>query len=327
MKPFLDDGRYGSLVLAVVLSSQTHSERKMAPIIAALTDFGPPKPVVFAMLGEDSEVSPEIIARLRALGVPFFRSPERALRALARLAGLRAPQLGSSACPEVTRADKRLPAGVIPEYLAKRFLAEAGIPVPCAQLVTKLPDAQRAAARIGFPVVLKAQSPALAHKSDAGGVILRLADDAALVAAWSRLHGDIAKARPGLRLDGVLVEAMARPGVELIVGVRGDPDWGPVLMVGLGGVWAEALRDVRVLPPDLDPAAIVGEFRKLKAALLMTGFRGAPALDLGAVAEIASRLSRFAAARPEIAEIDVNPLVVYPEQEGAVALDALIVAP
>ena len=92
MKPFLDDERYGSVVLAVVLSSPTHSERKMAPIIAALKDFGPPKPVVFAMMGEDSEVAPEIIAKLRGLGVPFFRSPERALRALARLAALRAPQ-------------------------------------------------------------------------------------------------------------------------------------------------------------------------------------------------------------------------------------------
>ena len=127
-------------------------------------------------------------------------------------------------------------------------------------------------------------------------------------------------------IPNVLVEAMARPGVELIVGVRGDPDWGPVLMVGLGGVWAEALRDVRLLPPDLDPAAIVGELRKLKAAPLLTGFRGTPALDLGAVADVASKLGRFAAAHPEIAEIDINPLVVYPEQEGAVALDALIVA-
>ena len=174
--------------------------------------------------------------------------------------------------------------------------------------------------------MLKAQSQALAHKSDVGGVVLGIADDAALAEAWRKLHADIAKARPDLRLDGVLVEAMARPGVELIVGARNDPDWGPVLVVGLGGVWAEALRDVRVLPADLEPAAIVSELRKLKAALLLTGFRGAPARDLGAVAEIASRLGRFVAAHPEIAEIDVNPLIVYSEQEGAVAVDALIVA-
>ena len=174
--------------------------------------------------------------------------------------------------------------------------------------------------------MLKAQSPALAHKSDAGGVVLGVADDASLAEAWRKLHADIARARPDLQLDGVLVEAMARPGVELIVGVRNDPDWGAVLVVGLGGIWAEALRDVRVLPADLAPAAIVSELRKLKAASLLTGFRGAPALDLDAVAEIASRLGQFAGAHPEIAEIDVNPLIVYPEQAGAVAVDALIVA-
>jgi acyl-CoA synthetase (NDP forming) len=324
MKPLLDDERYGSLVLAVVLSSPTHNERKMAPIIAALEDLGPRKPVVFAMLGEDSEVPPEIIAKLRSLGVPFFRSPERALRALARLAGLRVPQPGSSAA--VGPAGKPLPAGVIPEYAAKRLLAEAAIPFPRAELVSDLPQARAAAARISYPVALKAQSPLLAHKSDAGGVILALADETALAEGWLRLHAAIAAARPDLRLDGVLVEAMARPGIELIVGARRDPDWGPVLVVGLGGIWAQALRDVRVLPSDLEPAAIVGELRKLKAAALLTGFRGAPALDLVAVAEIAWRLGRFAAAHPEIAEIDVNPLVVYPEHEGAIAVDALIVA-
>jgi acetate---CoA ligase (ADP-forming) len=326
IEPLLADERYGSLVLGVVLSSQTHSQRKMAPIIAALEDFGPRKPVVFAMLGEDCEVAPEIIAKLRSLGVPFFRSPERALRALARLAGLRAPRPGSSDRPTIAPADKRLPAGVIPEHIAKRLLAESGIPVPPAELVNSLPDAQRAAGRIGYPVVLKAQSTLLAHKSDAGGVVLGLADDAALAAGWHRLHSDISAVRPDLTLEGILVEAMARPGLELILGVRGDPDWGPVLVVGLGGIWAEVLRDVRLLPPDLDAAAIVAELSKLKAAPLLTGFRGAPALDLGAVAEIAARLGRFAAAHPEIAEIDINPLVVYPEHQGAIAVDALIVA-
>ena len=324
IKPLLDDERYGSLVLGVVLSSQTHSQRKMAPIIAALEDLGPRKPVVFAMLGEDCEVAPAIIARLRGLNVPFFRSPERALRALARLAGLQTPRPGSTVVPAV--AGERLPTGVIPEYVAKRLLAEIGIPVPPAELVSGLLDAQRAAARIGYPVVLKAQSPMLAHKSDAGGVVLGLADDAALAAGWHKLHADIAAMRPDLRLDGILAEAMAPPGVELILGVRGDPDWGPVLVVGLGGVWAEVLRDVRLLPPDLDAAAIVAELGKLKAAALLAGFRGTPARDLAAVADIAARLGRFAAAHPEIAEIDINPLVVYPEHQGAIAVDALIVA-
>jgi acyl-CoA synthetase (NDP forming) len=128
-----------------------------------------------------------------------------------------------------------------------------------------------------------------------------------------------------LQLDGILVEAMARPGIELVLGMRNDADWGPVLVIGLGGVWTEALGDVRVLPADLLPAAIAGELRRLKAAPLLTGFRGAPALDVEVVAEIASRLGRFAADHPEIAELDINPLIVYPRQQGAVAVDALMI--
>jgi acyl-CoA synthetase (NDP forming) len=325
MKPFLEDERYGSVVLAVVLSSPTHSQRKMGPVIAALKEFGPPKPVVFAMMGEESEVAPEIIASLRNLGVPFFRSPERALRALARLASLRGPPTVPSARPGA-RTSERLPSGVIPEYAAKRLLRKTGIPVPRAELVTTLAEAQQAAARMGYPVVLKAQSRELAHKSDAGGVVLGLSDDVSLEEGWRKLHAAIVEARPGLRLEGVLVETMARPGVELIVGMRNDPDWGPVLMIGLGGIWAEALRDVRVLPADLKPDAIVSELRRLKAASMLIGFRSAPALDLRAVAKIAVQIGQFARAHPEITEIDVNPLVVYPEPEGAVAIDALIVA-
>ena len=100
-------------------------------------------------------------------------------------------------------------------------------------------------------------------------MVLRLADDAALAAGWAKLHADIAKARPDLKLDGVLVEAMAKPGVELILGARNDKDWGPVLVVGLGGVFAEALHDVRVLPPDLAPADVIAEeLGKLKGAAL-----------------------------------------------------------
>jgi acyl-CoA synthetase (NDP forming) len=332
IKLLLDDDRFGSLVLAVVLSSPTHSTRKMAPIIGALEDFKQSKPVVFAMLGEDCEVPPEIIAKLRGLGVPFFRSPERALRALAglsgvgsRLAALRSPQPAGHAHPDRGDVDKRLPPGVFPEHAAKGLLARTGIPIPPGALVTDLQGALEAAARVGFPVALKAQAAELPHKSDTGGVILRIADAAALAEGWGRLHADVGGARPALALDGVLVEAMARPGIELIVGARGDPDWGPVLVIGLGGIWAEVLHDVRVLPPDLAVEAIVRELRALKAAALLTGFRGSPAVDLDAVAEIASRLGGFVLAHPEIAEIEINPLIVYPEREGAIAVDALII--
>ncbi|HLH98904.1 MAG TPA: acetate--CoA ligase family protein [Xanthobacteraceae bacterium] len=325
MAPLLGDTRVGCLVLAVVLSSPTHSARKMAPIIAALEDLGPRKPVVFAMLGEDTKVADEIIDKLRALGVPFFRSPERALRALARLAGLRTPPAQQPPRPEPRATPARLPPGIVPEHVAKGLLVQAGIPVPRGLLTTDLQAARDAATRIGYPVVLKAQAAALAHKSDVGGVALGLRDQAALAGAWHQLHADIAKARPDVALDGIVVEAMVRNGVELMLGARRDPDWGLVLVVGLGGIWAEALRDVRLLPSGLDPDAIIAAMQRLKGAAVLRGVRGAPALDLHAVAEAACRLDGLIGAHPEIAEIDINPLIVYPNRDGVVAVDALMV--
>ncbi len=324
MAPLLADERYGSLVLAIILSSAVLNPRKLKHVIDALHELKPQKPVMLAMLGEDVAVPADMIAELRALSVPFFRSPERALRALARVTEFagRRPAASDRAAPP---PNKKLPAGTIPEYLSKQFLADAGIAVPNGAFVTNLADAKAAARRIGYPVALKAQAAALAHKSDAGGVVLRLDDDAALATGWEKLNADVAAARPGLRLDGVLVESMARPGVELILGARNDAGWGPVLVIGLGGVFAEALHDVRILPPDLDPAAIADELMRLKGAALLRDFRGTPARDVLAVAEMAAKLGAFVRAHPEVAEINVNPVMVYAQGEGAVALDALIV--
>jgi acyl-CoA synthetase (NDP forming) len=139
------------------------------------------------------------------------------------------------------------------------------------------------------------------------------------------MQAAIERARPGLVLDGVLVEEMGARGAELIVGARNDPDWGPVLLIGSGGVHAEVLKDVRLIPPDLSVEAIVDEIRKLKMAALLRGFRGSAALDVRAVAEILHRLGAFVLAAPQVKEVDINPVIVYPEGQGAVALDALIV--
>jgi len=153
-------------------------------------------------------------------------------------------------------------------------------------------------------------------------VILNIADAAALRAGWERLHGNLRRARPELRLDGVLVETMAAPGLEMIVGARRDPEWGPVLMVGLGGLWTEALKDVRLMPPDFDEAAILAEIGRLKGAALLAGARGTKPLDARAVAATAAILGRLIRAAPELREIEINPLAVYPS--GVLALDALL---
>ena len=134
---------------------------------------------------------------------------------------------------------------------------------------------------------------------------------------------NVERAQPGLKLDGVLVEAMSPRGLELVVGARRDPRWGPVVMVGLGGIWVEALGDVRLMPPDLTEDEIVEELGKLKTAKLLQGFRGSPPVDVKAVAAAAAAVGRLMRARPDIAEVDINPLMVHAAGHGATALDAL----
>jgi hypothetical protein len=184
----------------------------------------------------------------------------------------------------------------------------------------------RVAAEIGFPVVLKAQATTLPHKSDAGGVILGVCSEAEVRDAWSTLHRNVHDARPEVILTGVLVERMGEKGLELIVGGRNDPQWGPVLLVGVGGVLAEAMGDVRLIPSDLPKEQIEDELRKLRCGPLLDGFRGLPALDVSAVIEVVAKIGRLMRIAPNIIEIDINPLVVYRLGEGAVALDALILA-
>ena len=129
---------------------------------------------------------------------------------------------------------------------------------------------------------------------------------------------------PDIRLDGILVEKMSAPGAELIIGARNDPHWGATLLVGFGGVTAELLHDVRLIPAGLSARQIEVEIRMLKLAPLLDGYRGSPGLDVAAVADIVRRLGEVVAATPAIREIDLNPVVIYPQGEGAIALDALI---
>jgi acyl-CoA synthetase (NDP forming) len=331
LPPLATDARYGSVVLGMIMSSTAMAPRKTEPILKAIRSIPPKdrKPMVYAMLGDNVVVPNDYIGQFRALGIPFVRSPDRVLRALAVVTRLGARLEKAAAAPRrtATRATAPpLPAGVIPEHRAKALLSSAGLPVPSGKLVRTLAEAEQAAQELGWPVALKAQSAELSHKSDAGGVVLGLADVGALAAGWARLEANVEKARPGLKLDGVLVEMMAaKGGLELILGARNDPAWGPVLAVGLGGVQAEALGDVRLLPPDLPVDEIEAEFRKLRAARLLGPFRGAPARDVKAAAQAVASLGRFVLEHPEVAEVDINPLMLLAEGQGALALDALIV--
>jgi acyl-CoA synthetase (NDP forming) len=210
------------------------------------------------------------------------------------------------------------------EYASKAYIAELGIQIPRGRLVGNLLDAKEAAVAIGFPVALKLQAAALPHKSDAGAVMLDIRDDTQLTHAWAKLQ-QVGSRYPGLAIDGILIEAMAPRGLEMIVGARRDRDWGPVTLVGLGGIWTEALHDVRILPVGLGLDEIVEEIGRLRAAPLLCGMRGESARDVTALAMVVQRIGLLLAARPDIQEVDLNPVTVYAVGEGVLALDALIV--
>lgn len=320
----IDDDRFGCILLAIIQTDAVTCDLKFPPVIEALERLASAKPIIVAGLDEGAPLSPAYVDGLRTQGVAYFPSNERVLRALAKLdARARRDMSVSDALPTPVAALKT-EIGVVPEHRSKTILAEIGVPFPSGGLAVTIGDARAAASAVGYPVVLKAQSANLSHKSDAGGVIVGLADESALEAGWARLHDNITRHRPGLLLDGVLVEAMGERGLELIIGARNDPEWGPVILVGFGGVQAEILKDVRLLAPDLSIEAIVAEIGLLKSAALLRGFRGEPARDTEAVAAIVQAIGRLLIAEPSIREIDLNPVVAYPAGQGAIALDALM---
>ncbi|WP_205421230.1 acetate--CoA ligase family protein [Rhizobium terrae] len=290
------------------------------PVAATAT-----KPVILNIIGDDYPLDPTFMKAVRDSGIPFFRSPERAMRAMAVVMNYAAALAATKdRTSEGVRLTKTPASGLVVEYEGKRILSELSIQTPKGALAKSADEAVKIAAEIGYPVVMKAQAAELAHKSDVGGVAINLADEAAVRAAHEKMHAGIATHKPGLKLDGVLIEGMARQGLEMVVGAKRD-QWGPTVLVGLGGVWIEALADARLLPADISRERAIAEIRKLKAAKLLGPFRGQPARDVKAIADVVVKLGALMRSTPEIVEVDINPLVVYGEGDGVLALDALFV--
>jgi len=324
LRPLFADAAFGSVFIAPIVSANSaFTAAKIAAILKAVVGAG--KPAILGLLGDEVALPPGIVEMVRAAGIPLFRSPERGLLALARVTAHARAAARPRTPPPAMAAPALRGTGVLPEHVAKSYLAGLGIPVPRGAMACDLAAAQATAAQIGYPVALKLQAAALPHKSDAGGVILNIGDPAALATAWHGMHQSVLGHHPGIVIDGVLVEAMAKGGLEMIVGARRDPDWGPVVVVGLGGIWAEALQDILVLPPDLDASELGAELKALKAAPLFEGTRGAPARDVTALIDVVGRIGSLVRARPEITEVEINPLVVFERGAGVLALDALIV--
>ena len=221
---------------------------------------------------------------------------------------------------EAARAQGRT---LLSEVESKQLLADAGVPVIEARLATSRDEAVALAGELGYPVALKVVSAQISHKSDVGGVKLDLAGVDAVREAFDAIGKAARAAAPEATVDGVSVQRMAEPGVEVIVGMTTDSQFGPVLMFGLGGVLVEVLKDVafRVIPIVARDAKQM--IRELQGFPLLEGHRGQEPADLDALEALLLKLSEFIEGHPEIAELDLNPVFAYPK--SAVAVDARIV--
>jgi acyl-CoA synthetase (NDP forming) len=283
----------------------------------------PHRPVILCVDGPKDAVE-----ELHAMGYPTVVSFDDCCATVAALARLQdAAMRPKEAIPPTSKSLAALPADAFRhEFAAKRVLAEAGIPVLAERLGRSADEAVRAATEIGFPVVLKITSPDLPHKTEVGGVAIGLGSEAEVRKAHAEMLERVAHKAPHAAIDGVIVAPMAKGVAELILGSRTDPVFGPVVMVGLGGIFAEILQDSAVQMAPVNEAQAMSMLRSLKAFAVLDGARGRPRADLDAAARAVVALSRFAAAHADsVAEIDINPLLVRAQGEGAVALDAFLV--
>jgi len=281
--------------------------------------------------------APASVKLLSEAGYPLFtdiRNCARAMRAMAdyrvlRERFLRPVEVRAAFEPDRAAARAALAAGgdVLCEWQARPALAAYGIGVDKIGMLAESAEAAVAAAqRLNGPVALKVQSPDLPHKTEAGAVALDLASAEAVRAAYDRVLGSARRHAPEARILGVLVQPMAPPGREVILGVKHDATFGPMLMVGLGGVQVEIFKDVVLAPLPLSEGNARAMLARLESAPLLGAFRGQPAADVEALVDLMVRLGRFASDHADtIAEIDLNPVLVHERGKGVSVVDALIV--
>ena len=323
--------------LCLIFSSITGERAAAGAAVLAEAAQASDKPMlVFSSV--PCEVATDAFDLLASVNIPILPSPTRLARAAGILADyaefrrIRVARSGSSgAAPPSARLffDEDLvrdKSGALDEARSKRIVSACGITVTQDAVLPADDDDAIDAVDVRFPVAVKVLSPDIAHKTDVGGVLLNVVDRAALRVAARAVMVNARRAHPSARIDGVLVSEMIPDAVEVIAGSVNDPVFGPVVLLGMGGVLAEAMHDVtyRVAPFDLiDAHAMVGELRTRR---IFDGMRGAPACDVDALAAALVKLSELAwSQRDRISELDINPLMVRPRGRGVVAADALIV--
>ena len=319
---------------AVLVAGSLGLLRYVKPQLEALTRLAKniDMPVIFCAY---TLAHPEAVGLLARAGFPCLTSMPNAARALCAMADYRrfldrferdradgsdALDLPPAVCERLDGAD-----AVLCEYQAKALLADLGVAADGDVLAGDVEAAVTAAARIGAPVALKVQSPDISHRHRAGAVVLGVQGEASVRSAYETVVTNARRHHPDADIHGVLVSPMSAAGVEIIIGVNRDADFGPMLVIGAGGTLVEVLDDVIVTPAPVGKHQLLDLLDEWKGIRLLDGRGAAPAADVEALAELAVRVSRFAAAAANLSSLDLNPVIVHPRGHGVSVVDALIV--
>jgi acetyltransferase len=313
-----------AILVVLSLSSDIRMPFKQAelkPVIDAQN-----KPIVFYSYTLPSDFARNELAASGAVVLSGLTHVGVAMRLMVDYSKFKlAPPVNSGPLPW-RDLSAHLKSPTMSEFDSKSLLREAGIWLPEEVLVTERDALDAAIARVGPPLVMKIQSPDIPHKSEVGGVRVNITTKGEAFIAYQALLDDARKHRPNAAIQGVLVGPMAKKGVEIIIGTMLDATFGPMIMVGLGGITTELFRDVVYRPAPASAVESAAMLAELKAAPLLSGFRGAAKADIPALSQLISQISVLAAQwSHEISEIEINPVLVHPEGQGVTIVDALVV--
>jgi acetyltransferase len=313
-----------AILVVLSLSSDVRmpfKETELRPVLQAQR-----KPVVFYSYTLPSDFARRELAKSGVVVLSGLTHVGVALKRLAEYAKFKlAPEADVADLP-ARDLSAHLKAATLSEADSKALLREAGIALPDEVLVKSRDELDAAVTRVGFPLVMKIQSPDIAHKSEVGGVRVGIATKGEAFSAYRDLLENAQKHRPNADIQGVLVSPMAKKGVEIIIGTLDDATFGAMVMVGLGGITTELFRDVIYRPAPVGVAEAEAMLSELKAAPLLQGFRGAAKADVAALSKLISEVSVLAARLKEsVVEMELNPVLVHPEGQGVTIVDALVV--
>jgi acyl-CoA synthetase (NDP forming) len=319
-----DSDEVDSILVVISMSSETRMPFKLpelTPLIAAQK-----KPIVFWSYTLPSNFARTTLAEAGVVVLSGLTHVAVALRQLVHYARFKLPVAAAVSAPALPDLSVHLASAALSEYDSKALLRTAGVALPEEILVTERACLDAAVTKAGFPLVLKIQSRNIPHKSEVGGVRVNIGSRDEAVAAYDALLAGVKQHRPDAAIQGVLVSPMAKKGIEIIVGTMCDATFGPMVMVGLGGITTELFKDVIYRPAPVNAAEAAGMLGELKAAPLLNGFRGAAKADVPALAGLIAQVSKLAAQTGDaIAEIELNPVLVHPVGLGVTIVDALVV--